>query len=98
MAVLPVSHRRLITMTRARLLVTSLGLAIGAAIAVPACVVGGGGGGGVEATAFVYQEPPAPRVETVTMRPGFVCIKGRWNWQNGNWAWVDGHYERERAN
>ncbi|MGH7635700.1 MAG: hypothetical protein ACRENC_18375, partial [Gemmatimonadaceae bacterium] len=72
-------------------LVFSLSLAIGA------CTVSGQGTIGVETTPVVYQEPPPPRVETVTMRPGYIYIKGRWNWQNGNWAWVGGHYENQRA-
>ena len=61
------------------------------------CVASGHATMGVETTGVVYQDPPPPRVETVTARPGFLFIKGRWNWQNGQWVWVDGRWERERA-
>src|SRR5205085_4726073 len=73
-------------------------LALGCAIA-PACVVSGSGSVGVEATTpVVYSEPPPPQVETVSVRPGFVWIRGRWDWRGGQWVWAGGHWERERAN
>lgn len=43
------------------------------------------------------QAPPPDQVETYDARPGYVWIKGRWDWQNGGWQWVQGHWERERA-
>src|SRR5512143_3983645 len=68
------------------------------ALAMPACVVSGRGTMAVDTTPVaVYQAPPPPQAETVTMRPGFIWIKGRWNWQNGQWVWASGHYERERS-
>src|SRR5262245_52232528 len=68
------------------------------ALALPACVVSGRGSLAVESTTpVVYQEPPAPQTETFSVRPGHVWIKGRWDWRHGNWVWVGGHYERERA-
>ena len=67
-------------------------------LAIGACTVHGQGSMQVETSGEVYQEPPPPQVETVTVRPGFVWIKGRWNWVNGQWDWVPGHWERERAN
>src|SRR5690349_5322446 len=65
--------------------------------ALAACTVHGSGTMAVDTTAEVYQEPPPPQAETVTVRPGFVWVKGRWQWTNGQWAWVGGHWERERA-
>ena len=69
----------------------------GIAIAVSGCVASGSATMGVETTGVVYQDPPPARVETVGARPGFLFIRGRWNWRNGEWVWVDGHWERERA-
>lgn len=42
--------------------------------------------------------PPPPRVVTWNARPGFIYIEGRWNWNGNQYIWMDGHYERERAN
>jgi hypothetical protein len=44
-----------------------------------------------------HQAPPPPRTESAAMKPGFVWVAGRWDWRDDKWAWVDGHYERERA-
>jgi hypothetical protein len=44
-----------------------------------------------------HQPPPPPRTETATAKPGFVWVTGRWDWRDDKYAWVDGHYERERA-
>ena len=41
--------------------------------------------------------PPPPRAETMAQKAGFVWAPGRWDWKNDQWAWVDGHWERERA-
>jgi hypothetical protein len=45
----------------------------------------------------VESEPPPPRYEEVVVRPGFVFIQGRWNWNGGQWVWMNGRYERERV-
>jgi hypothetical protein len=45
----------------------------------------------------VQDEPPAPRVETLEVRPGFVFISGRWVNRGGRWDWRPGYYERERV-
>jgi hypothetical protein len=69
-------------------------LAIG--LTVPACLVSATGrvrGGAL----VVYEEPPAPRVETYQPRAGAVWVKGRWDWRGGRWMWVDGHWENERV-
>src|SRR5689334_11795419 len=77
--------------------VKTIGIALGLALA-PACVVSGQGTVGVEATTgVVYSEPPPPQQEVVTVRPGFVWVRGRWAWRGGQWAWVPGHWERERV-
>ena len=79
-------------MTRSRHLLLVL------ALALPSCMVSGRGSMSVESTTpVVYQEPPPPQQEVVTVRPGHVWIKGRWDWRNGQWQWVAGHWERERA-
>jgi hypothetical protein len=44
-----------------------------------------------------HQPPPPNRAETATMKPGFVWVTGRWDWKDDKWAWIDGHYERQRA-
>ncbi len=42
--------------------------------------------------------PPAPRAERDgAPRRGFVWVSGAWDWRNGQWVWVAGHYERSRA-
>jgi hypothetical protein len=41
--------------------------------------------------------PPSLREERWESRRGFVWVRGRWDWRGGEWAWVPGHYERERA-
>jgi hypothetical protein len=40
--------------------------------------------------------PPQDRVETPPPKAGFVWIHGSWNYQAGQWTWIDGHWERER--
>jgi hypothetical protein len=72
-------------------------LVFGLAVASQACVASGQATMGVDTTPVVYQNPPPARVETYGTRPGFLYVKGRWNWQNGQWVWADGHWERERA-
>ena len=44
-----------------------------------------------------HQAPPPMRAETASMKPGFVWVRGRWDWRDDKWEWVNGHYERERA-
>ncbi|HEX7840596.1 MAG TPA: hypothetical protein VF469_24120, partial [Kofleriaceae bacterium] len=54
-------------------------------------------GGWVAAEIRPTQAPPPPREERFDPRPGFVFIRGRWDWKDGNWAWLPGHWEREHA-
>jgi hypothetical protein len=47
----------------------------------------------------VYEEPPAPReeIEYSQGRSGYVWVRGRYDWQGGQWVWMPGHWERERS-
>lgn len=86
-------------MKRSAKLIFVLGLAFAAAST--GCVVRGRAHGrvGVSTTpVVVYQEPPPDQVETVTVRPGYVWVRGRWDWRGGQWVWIGGRWERERAN
>jgi hypothetical protein len=38
--------------------------------------------------------PPAPREEAFEARPGWVYLKGRWDWRNGEWQWQPGRWEK----
>lgn len=73
----------------------SLVLAVVVAVALSACTASGTLL--VSATPVVYQEPPQPQDEQVTPRPGFLWIKGRWDWKNNQWTWVGGRWDRERS-
>jgi WXXGXW repeat (2 copies) len=69
-----------------------LAAALVSASVIPACYATG-------TAAYVSDEdPPPPREEVVTVRPGFVFIHGNWQRDHGRWAWHEGRYERERAN
>lgn len=72
---------------------------VAAPLSLGACMVSGTGTMGYSATggAVVYQEPPQDQVEQVEVRPGYVWIKGRWDWRNNQWAWIGGRWERERT-
>ena len=50
----------------------------------------------IEADVRPTAAPPPLREENFEARPGFVFVRGRWDWRNGNWAWIDGHWEKER--
>jgi hypothetical protein len=71
-------------------------LVVSLAAGAGGCVVRGSGyvsGPTVE----IYEEPPPPRVVTVTPRAGYVWIDGRWDWRGGRYVWLDGRWERERV-
>jgi len=36
---------------------------------------------------------PVYLVENMEPVPGYVWIRGNWNWNGYEWAWVSGHYE-----
>jgi hypothetical protein len=80
-------------MIRTRHLFISLGLAIAT---LPGCMVRGSGSVTASGPAVVYQEPPAPQVESSPTRSGYLWVHGHWDWRNAQWTWVGGHWERER--
>src|SRR5262245_7356881 len=85
-------------MNRTRRIMSALALALVVATTASACVVTATGrarfrGGAV----VVYDEPPAPRYEQVTVRPGQVFIRGHWGWQNNQWVWTNGYWESQRT-
>ena len=41
--------------------------------------------------------PPQIREERWSNRPGQLFVRGHYDWREGEWVWVAGHYERERA-
>ena len=48
-------------------------------------------------TAGPVAAPPVLREERWAPRPGFVWVRGYWDWRGDQWAWMPGHYERERV-
>ncbi len=50
---------------------------------------------GAANTYVVLNAPPAPQPEAVPPRPSdqHLWIPGYWTWQNGNYAWMAGHWE-----
>ncbi len=84
-------------MKRSARILSVLGLALlmGASSACVVTARGRVSGGAV----VVYEEPPPPRaeVEVQQSRSGYVWVRGRHDWRNGQWVWVPGHWERARA-
>ncbi len=56
------------------------------------------GGWDDDVVQYPTQAPPPPREERQAPRQGFVWIRGRHEWRNGQYAWVSGRWERERTN
>lgn len=48
-------------------------------------------------TGMAYSQPPEPLEERVVERPGFIWIKGHWDWRDNQWAWAAGRWEPDRA-
>jgi len=48
------------------------------------------------ADVYIETAPPPVRVERFEARPGFIFVRGHWEWRNGQHEWVPGHYVRER--
>lgn len=40
--------------------------------------------------------PPALKEERFDPRSGFVFVRGHWDWDNNEWKWFPGRWERER--
>jgi hypothetical protein len=66
-----------------------LGAAVAAAPALSACYA--------ETSGYIVEDPPPPREEVVTYRPGHIWVHGHWAHDGNRWAWRGGYYERERA-
>ncbi|HKE19979.1 MAG TPA: YXWGXW repeat-containing protein [Kofleriaceae bacterium] len=45
----------------------------------------------------VEEAPPPPRRERVVVRPGYVWIRGRWEFRGGHWVWRAGFWRAARA-
>jgi len=84
-------------MKRSARIISALGLVLALGMS-SACVVAAHGRVRTGAV-VVYEEPPAPReeVEYSQGRAGHVWVRGRYDWQGGQWVWMPGHWERERA-
>ena len=65
-----------------------LGLGIGTAIYAPPS----------EARTFVSVRiaPPAPRHESVVVRPGYEWAPGYWRWSGRRYVWANGYYVHVR--
>jgi len=86
-------------MKRSRRWLTTLGFALAVGATAPACLVTAQGQGRWRSSGsvVVYDEPPQPQYEQVETRPGYVYIRGRWDFVNGSWVWSPGRWERERS-
>lgn len=72
---------------------TALSVAgLGAMVSTPASA---GVAVGVTIAAPLYA-PPAPRVERVGVRPGYVWIPGYWRWGGARYVWVGGYWTYPR--
>lgn len=47
--------------------------------------------------AYPTTAPPPPRSERPGARPGYVFIRGHWEWRRGRWVWKAGHWKRVRS-
>ena len=73
-------------MMRSRRFLSTVALALALGATVPACVVRTQGSARFRTGAVVvYDEPPAPQYEQVTVRPGYLWIRGHWEWRGGRW-------------
>jgi len=64
--------------------------------AASGCVVRGRARIAPVAVVEIEEEPPPPRQERVSFRPGYVWVTGRWAYRGSRYVWLDGHHERER--
>ena len=65
-------------------------------VVVPGCAASARGGGIGIGFTFVDREPPARRVEVVSVSPGpeYVWTAGYWSWRGGNYEWTAGSWRR----
>jgi len=82
-----------------RRMMTALGLgaALASSMVVTGCVVRARAGVTTEPVYEVEESPPPPREEVVTVRPGYVWVRGNWEFRGGQWVWRAGHWQRERS-
>src|SRR5690606_23298266 len=76
---------------------TTLGFVACLAMIAPACMVRAGGAVRVRPVLVVDEPPPPSKHRTVAARPGYVWIKGHYEYRGGSWVWMDGHWERQRS-
>jgi hypothetical protein len=76
-------------MRKPKLLIAALAAsALGAIVPMPAAA---------DVGVFLDVAPPAPRYEVVPApRHGYVWEPGYWDWRHGRYAWVQGHWIREK--
>ena len=56
-----------------------------------------GGGGTADVMWEVEAEPPAPQMDQPNeIRPGYIWIRGAWEYRGGQWQWRTGYWEAER--
>jgi len=42
---------------------------------------------------YDYYHRPALIVEDFVAQPGFIWVRGHWDWNGYEWIWVPGHYQ-----
>jgi hypothetical protein len=68
------------------------------AAAFAAALMGFGAAAQAQYTATVSVAPPPPRHEVIPgARNGWVWAPGHYEWRGNEYAWLDGHWLRERA-
>jgi hypothetical protein len=77
--------------------VVGMGAVLASTTLVSGCVVRGRARVTAEPVYVVDEAPPPPRRERVTVRPGHVWIRGRWENVGGRWEWRAGYWQRERV-
>jgi hypothetical protein len=81
---------------RTMMTVVGLGATLASSTLVAGCVVRARGRVTTEPVYVVDEAPPPPREERISVRPGYVWIRGRWESRGGEWVWVGGNWQRER--
>lgn len=79
------------------MMVAGLGAALASTTVASGCVVRARARVTAEPVYVVDDAPPAPRRERVTVRPGYVWVRGRWENLGGRWEWRAGYWQRERV-
>jgi hypothetical protein len=82
---------------RTMMTVVGVGATLASATLASGCMVRARARVTTEPVYVVEEAPPPPREERITVRPGYVWIRGRWESIGGQWEWRAGHWQRERA-